>query len=299
VSGTEGASHVSCGFFIADNIDEAPTTVVSAVVTMMDERASSDTSFGEEVADEVGYSILKGRRPLAACFGVYGRFLGMKGWCFRAMPATAPDGFASKYTRIPGSNLWYETENPNKIVYKHSTFYSPSRGIPYTVYHEYMAQESYSRGNEHYDFYVFPTESISVQELKDATLGALRSVDAVGADGRKWHYTIMKNAVPKCPKYVETEYWSIIDLIHELYLLAWGMSPFCGDNGNRLAKLEDVLQQLGVSAPTFIGQLPGDGEDVAANFQISLFEQYASRIERLVDSVYKLRDEILAATDAW
>lgn len=312
-SGYTYQTHVTCGFFVADDITDAPTTTIGAIITMLDESAVSDNALEDEIADAVGYSVLKGRRPLAACFGIYGRLLGMEGWCFKAMPAapvaaTSPtynaalapaETFADKYTRIPGSDLWYETDYPDHIVYKHSTFYSPSRGMPYTIYHEYMATESHDRGNDHYDFYVFPTESISVQELHDTSLGALRSVDATGADGRKWHYIVMKNAVPKCPKYVEASYWSIIDIIHELYLLAWGMSPFCGDNGERLAKLEDILKQLGVTEPQFIGQLPGDGEDTAANFQIKLFETYASRIERLVSSVYTLRDRILAATDAW
>ena len=311
--GSTANMQMTCGFFIADDINEAPTTVVGALLTMLDEIDTQNSSLEEEVADEVGYSVLKGRRPLAACFGIYGKLLGMKGWCFKAMPAVIPpstsptynaevpvaEAFASKYTRIPGSDLWYETEHPDKIVYKHSSFYSPSMGMAYTIYHEYMAHETHDRGSEHYDFYVFPTESVSVQEIKDGTLGALRSVDATGSDGRRWHFITMKNAVPKCPKYVEADRWSIIDLIHELYLLAWGMSPFCGDNGARLAKLEDVLKQFGVSPPQFIGQLPGDGEDVAANFQIGLFEEYATRIERLVSSIYKLRDEILAATEAW
>lgn len=312
-AGSPSSPHMTCGFFIADDIDTPPTTAISAIISMMEESKASNDALEDEIADEVGYSVLKGRRPLAACFGVYGRLLGMKGWCFKAMPAapmlpTSPtynpdllleETFVDKYTRIPGSDLWYETEHPDKIVYKHSTFYSASRGMPYTVYHNYMAKETIRRGDEYYDFYVFPTESISIQELKDNSLGALRSIDAVGEDGRKWHYIVIKNAVPKCPKYVESRYWSIMDLVHELYLLAWGMSPFCGDNGERLAKLEDVLGQLGVSRPQFIGQLPGDGEDEEAAFEVKLFETYATRIERLVDSIYTLRDAILAATEAW
>lgn len=295
----------TCGFFISEDIEEKPITVIGALVAMAGEKSEVDKALEEEIADEVGYSILKGRRPLAACFGVYGNLMGMCGWCFKAMPAAdipnAPskgETFTSKYARIPGSSLWYEIKHPDRIVFRHSTFYSAATGMPYTIYHEAMAWEIYQRGSESYTFYVFPTESISVQEIKDNSLGTLRSVDAVGPDGRKWHYVVVGNVVPKCPKYVAADKWSIIDILHELYLLAWNISPFCGDNGDRLAKLEGVLKEFGVTRPQFVSQLP-DGNDVAAEFQVKIFDDYAERISALVDSIYKLREDILDATEFW
>lgn len=302
----------TCGFFIGDDIDKAPTTVIGALLDMMGDKESLDNSLEEEIADEVGYSILKGRQPLAACFDVYGELITMAGWCFQAMPTAAlPEGsptasiaaaamqkFNETYARIPGSSLWYEIADPKTVVYRHSTFYSATKGMPYTIYHKAMASRTYSRGSEHYDFYVFPTESVSVQELKENSLGALRTADATGPDGRQYHYIVMRNAVPKCPRYVDLEKWSVMDIIHELYLLAWGMSPFCGDNGDRYAKLEAALESFGVTPPEFIGQLPADNGK-AADFEVTLFTQYAKRIERLVDSIYRLREEIFAATEAW
>lgn len=307
------AAYPTCGFFVNEKVDSAPTTVIGALIGMMEARSQAAGSLEEEIADEVGYSILKGRRPLAACFDVYGKLIRMAGWCFKAMPAaslppTSPfydpnmadeEQFADKYARIPGSDLWYDKEHPETVVYKHSTFFSSAVGYAYTIYHEAMARTTYKRGSEQYVFYVFPTESVSVQEIRSGTVGELRSIDAEGPDGRKWHYTVMKNAVPKCPKYVEADRWSIADILHELYLLAWGMSPFCCDNGERLHKLESVLKDFGISPPEFIGQLPDDGEDVAANFRITVFDDYAKKIKDLVDSVYTLREEILVVTEAW
>ena len=87
-------------------------------------------------------------------------------------------------------------------------------------------------------------------------------------------------------------------LLHELYLLAWNISPFCGDNGDRLAKLEGVLKEFGVTRPQFVSQLP-DGNDVAAEFQVKIFDDYAERINALVNSIYKLREDILDATESW
>lgn len=287
------------GFFLSADIDAEAPTVIGALLNLSEDVSSRNTSLDEEIADAVGYSILKGRRPLAACFGVYGKLLGMFGWCFKAMPSVGLRSFTETYARIPGSDLWYMKSCPDKIVYRHSTFYSATMSQAHTIYHDAMAYESYQRGEESYAFYVFPTESVSVQEIKPGTAGTWRSIDAIGPDGRQWHYITMHNAVPKCPKYIEADKWSIADILHELYLLAWGMSPFCGDNGARYARLKNALDDFGVSAPTFIGQLPNDGEDKAAPFRIGIFDDYAERVEELVNSIYSLRAEILAATEAW
>lgn len=312
----DGVPYPTCGFFTSADVDKAPTTVVQALITMMDERSTLVDSLSEEIANEVGYAVLEGRRPLAACFDVYGRLLSMQGWNFQAMPTAAlPTGsptyneasvpamtFNSKYARIrKGSDLWYEIKNPKNVVYKHSSFYSPSMGMSYTIYHAPMEHKTYSRGGESYDFQIFPTESVSIQEIKevagDISLGNLRETFE-GEDGRKWSFITMKNAVPKCPKYVDLDRWSFVDIVHELYLLAWGMSPLCGDNGNRMAKLNDILNDLGIKGMQFIGQLPeNDGQ--YAEMEIGIFNDFADRIEKLVGSVYELRAKLLAATEAW
>lgn len=309
----QGAKFPTSALLLEDDIDTVPMTVIGALVQMMRDQANHDTSLEEEVADEVGYSILKGRRPLAACFDPYGRLYGMYGWCFECMatgglsaasplaglvPAPAVS-FNGTYERIPGSDLWYSKKDPRDVVYRHSSFYSSTLGMPCTIFHRAMVKRTYRRGSESYTFMVFPTESISVQEIHEGTVGAMRSVDAVSPSGEQYHYIVVANSVPKCPKYVDSKKWSIADILHELYLLAWGMSPFCGDNGDRFAKLSDALSEFGISPPEFFGQLPENNDEYAKNFEIGIFNKYADKIEQLVDSVYQLREQILAATESW
>ena len=250
----------------------------------------------EELADVVGYSIDKGREPKFPCFGVYGNLLSMKSWHYQEMPM---DQFKESYTKIKsGSSLYYKTTNPSEVIYYHSSYMSQSRQITMAVYHEYLDRESKSYGSrDYYDFYVFPCESVSVSVMPENSIGQILSVDAIGPDGRKYHYIPMRNPIPKCAKYVDPEKWSIMDVIHEMYLLAENLAGLCGDNGKRLKQLNDDLMEFDISTPKFIGQLPADNGKFV-EFKFGIFDDFASEIERLVNSVYNFREQIIAATDA-
>lgn len=288
----------SCAYFPHTYVsDTTPTTVISKYLKLVAEKEPEEQSLDEEIAEAVGYSILKGREVYAACFGVYGNLLKMASWNFKSMTSAE---FDEMYARVgAGSDLFYEKANPSQIVFKHSSFYSVTMNTAYTIYHGAMATENVTRGPENYQFLVFPCESISLHKIRQGSLDEAWPVDAEGPDGSQYHYITMRNAVPKCPKYVDPYKWSIIDIIHELYLLIWGISPLCGDNGDRQAKLEDALKDFGLTPPDFVGQLPGDGDGELANFKITLFDKYATRIKELVDSIYNLRAQILATTEAW
>lgn len=287
----------TCAYFPERRIAVAPTTTVSQYLALVEEKVPEDASLDEEIAEAVGYAVLKGREVYAACFGVYGNLLKMASWNFKSMLSLE---FDEMYARVEaGSDLFYQKADPSKIVFKHSSFYSVTMSTAYTIYHEAMATENATRGPESYQFLVFPCESVSLHKIKQGSLDEAWPVDAEGPDGSQYHYITMRNAVPKCPKYVDPYKWSIIDIIHELYLLVWGISPICGDNGDRQAKLEDALKDFGLTPPDFVGQLPNDGDGELANFKITIFDKYAKKIKQLVDDIYNLRAQILAATEAW
>lgn len=293
----KAVGYPTCAYFPERSTDKEPLTVVSQYLALVAEKAPEDASLDEEVAEAVGYAILKGREVYAACFGVYGNLIKMASWHFKSMPSLE---FDEMYARVEaGSDLFYKKDNPSKIVFRHSTFYSVTMGTAYTIYHEAMADEPASRGPESYQFLVFPCESVSLHKIEKGTLDEAWPVDAEGPDGSQYHYITMRNAVPKCPKYVDPYKWSIIDIIHELYLLIWGIGPLCGDNGDRQAKLEDALKGFGLTPPDFVGQLPNDGDGELADFKITIFDKYAAKIKQLVDDIYGLRAQILAATEAW
>jgi hypothetical protein len=107
----------------------------------------------------------------------------------------------------------------------------------------------------------------------------------------------MRNPIPKCAKYVDPEKWSLMDIIHELYLLAYNLAGLCGDNGERLKNLQDDLSEFHISTPQFIGQLPENNGQYSP-FRFEIFKDYADKIEKFVNSVYDFRAKIIAATEA-
>lgn len=263
-----------------------------------DPDAEQTLSAVEELADVVGYSINQGREIKFPCFGVYGDLLSMQSWHYTEMPYLE---FATTYSVVKsGSSLYYEKNDPSHIVFYHSSYTSQTRQMQMAVIHEYLESTTKSYGaGDTYTFYVFPTESISVSKLTDSpSLGKFLSVDAESPSGEAYHYITMRNPIPKCAKYVDPEKWSIMDIIHEMYLLASNLAGLCGDNGERLKQLQDDLSEFHISTPQFVGQLPeNNGQFVPFRFEI--FKDYADAIEKLVNSIYDFRAKIIAATEAW
>lgn len=281
------------GVVLADgDISPVPDTFVS-----MYKRYVATSDAGEELADEVGYSVREGRETLFPCFGVYGEWLGMRSWDFKEMPTST---FSSSYARCrSGSDLYYEKANPAHVVFRHSRYYSDVRMQSYTIYHEALARSTRTAGEESYDFLVFPMESVSVGTHRDGDydLGSLWPVN-VTKDGVGYRYITMRNAIPKCPKYVDPELWSFMDLVHELYFLAESLSGLCADNGERMDNIEKTLSDFGLEPPQFLGQLPADnGEHI--DYKFTIFQQYADRLKKALDNVYSLRDKIFKATANW
>ena len=298
-SGFYSATTELGNYFFPDG--ELPATVKAlgasnTFVTLYHSFTATTSDATEELAEVVGYSIDKGRETKFPCFGVYGNLLSMQSWHYKEMPF---DQFKTAYTKIKaGSSLYYKNSKPSEVIYYHSSYLSQARQIMMAVYHEYLDMESKSYGSrDGYNFYVFPCESISVSEVPDNSIGKILSVDAIGPDGKKYHYIPMRNPIPKCAKYVDPEKWSIMDVIHEMYLLAENLAGLCGDNGKRLKQLNDDLSEFHISKPKFIGQLPADnGKFVEFHFEI--FNDFAQEIEELVNSVYVFREQIIAATEA-
>ena len=184
-------------------------------------------------------------------------------------------------------------------MFRHSRYYSDSRSLSYTVYHEALAESTRAAGEESYRFLGFPTESVSIgtHTEGDYDLGSLWPVN-VTVDGVGYRYITMRNAIPRCPKYVDPELWSFMDLVHELYFLAQNLSGMCADNGQRMKDLEDILSDFGLEPPEFIGQLPANnGEHV--DYKFTIFQQYADRLKQALTNVYSLRDKIFRATENW
>lgn len=291
--------YVLCNLLFPNNlimVDGEIAPLADTFVTRYDRyMAASDA--GEELADEVGYSIREGRETLFPCFGVYGEWLGMKSWEFKEMPTS---DFTRDYARCrSGSDLYYERNKPSHVVFRHSRYYSDSRGTSYTIYHEALAESSRAAGEESYRFLVFPMESVSIGTHMegDIDLGSLWPVN-VTKDGIGYRYITMRNAIPKCPKYVDPELWSFMDLVHELYFLAENLSGLCADNGQRMKDLEDMLSEFGLEPPKFIGQLPADN-GAHVDYKFTIFQQYADRLKQALENVYSLRDKIFRATENW
>ena len=251
----------------------------------------------DEFIDIVGDSIQGGRKSLFPCFGIYGNLLSMQTWDYKEMPF---EQFKENYARTrSGSSIYYEKNNPGHVIFYHSSYVSQSRQLQMAIYHEALEQESKSYGPEDaYTFYIFPTESISVSKVPEGFVaGALLSVNAESPSGEKYHYATMRNPIPKCAKYVDPEKWSIMDILHEMYLLAENLSDLCGDNGERLRNFHEDFDAFSISRPTFIGQLPTDNGKYAL-FEFGIFNDYAEKIEELVKSVYDFRAQIIAATNS-
>lgn len=272
---------------------QAPTTFVTYYRSFNE----SATSVNEELADIIGYSIDHGRETKFPCFGVYGDLLSMQSWHYKEMPYLE---FAAKYAKVKsGSSLYYERANPGHILFYHSSYVSQTRSMQMAIVHEALESTTKSYGsNDSYTFYVFPCESISVSKLSGSpSLGSFLSVDAVSPSGDEYHYITMRNPIPKCAKYVDPEKWSLMDIIHELYLLAYNLAGLCGDNGERLKNLQDDLSEFHISTPQFIGQLPENNGQYSP-FRFEIFKDYADKIEKFVNSVYDFRAKIIAATEA-
>lgn len=262
-----------------------------------DKPNESATSVNEELADIIGYSIDHGRETKFPCFGVYGDLLSMQSWHYKEMPYLE---FVAKYAKVKsGSSLYYEIANPGHILFYHSSYVSQTRSMQMAIVHEALESTTKSYGsNDSYTFYVFPCESISVSKLSGSpSLGSFLSVDAVSPSGDEYHYITMRNPIPKCAKYVDPEKWSLMDIIHELYLLAYNLAGLCGDNGERLKNLQDDLSEFHISTPQFIGQLPENNGQYSP-FRFEIFKDYADKIEKFVNSVYDFRAKIIAATEA-
>lgn len=269
---------------------EDPTTFVTLYRSLS--QTASDVNV--ELAEVVGYSIDRGREIRFPCFDVYGRLLSMQSWHYTEMPY---ERLVSEYTKIKsGYDLYYRNSNPAIVIYYHSNYFSQARQMQMAVYHEYLDFVEKDLGvHDKYTYYVYPCESVSVSEIYDGASTFL-SVDAVGPDGRKYHYIPMKNPIPKCAKYVDSSKWSIMDVIHEMYLLASNLAGLCGDNGERLNTLIEDLSEFNVSQSRFVGQLPqNNGESV--EFRFGVFQDYAERIETLVKSIYDLKAKIIAETE--
>ena len=279
---------------IEDEASTRPLTFSSLYTLLME----TGTTVSEELGDIIGYSVNKGREIKFPCFGVYGNLLSMQSWHYREM---ATSTFNASYAKMAsGSDLYYAVDDPSHVVYRHSSYYSSTRQMDITIYHEALEHESKSYGSrDSYEFYVYPGESVSVSRIPDGiNLGNLLSVDAVGPDGSKWHYVIMRNPIPKCAKYVDAKKWSIMDLVHEMYLLAYNLADLTADNGATLRQLDEDMAAFNVSRPEFIGQLPANNGQYVT-YKFGIFQDYADRIEKLVNSVYDFRAKIITVTENW
>ena len=278
--------------------DEEAQTRPETFVTIYQDYVARSSDANEELAEIIGYSIDHGREIKFPCFGVYGNLIAMKSFNYKEMPSAE---FVSKYAKAKsGTDLYYLIANPSKIVFRHSSYMSQSRATQMTIYHEPLATESKSYGaGDSYKFHIFPTESITVSTISDSpSIGQILSVDAVSPDGVKYHYITFRNPIPKCAKYVNPEYWSIMDLIHEMLLLAQNLAGLCADNGKSYKQLLDDLSEFNVSSAEFVGQLPANNGQFVT-FRFGIFQDYADRIEKLINSVYDFRAKIIAATEAW
>lgn len=271
-------------------------SIPSTFVTLYKSLVQTSSNVNEELAEAVGYSIDHGREIRFPCFGVYGDLLSMQSWHYSEMPY---ERFLSEYTKIKsGYDLYYRNVSPETVIYVHSSYFSQARQMQMTVYHEYLDFVEKDLGpHDKYTYYVYPCESVSVSQVYDSPgASTFLTVDAIGPDGRKYHYIPMKNPIPKCPKYVDSTQWSIMDVIHEMYLLASNLAGLCGDNGERLNTLISDLSEFNISQPRFVGQLPvNNGESV--DFRLGIFQDYAERIEAFVKSIYDLKTQIIAETE--
>lgn len=244
-----------------------------------------------------------------AAIGVYGDLKGLYPWDYEVVPY---ESFRKKYKRIKNSyHVYYNENEPSEIIFADNIIRVGV--LKYIATSKAVHKETMSRGSESYTVHIFPSETCSVYVVPPPSqafgvdfpsLASLQRVDAESPDGVQYMYSLATNAIPRWPKYVDPEKWSVMDLIHELWLLADSLTPLCGDGGKRRAELDDLLNQFGIVADGpdngahFIGQLPGDdGQNVRMEFKA--MNEFASRLKDAIDTVYNLRDELVTATQNW
>lgn len=262
-----------------------------------------------DVDNEIGRKVDGGRKPLFAAIGVYGDLKGLFSWDYKVV---AYDGFIAKYARIKGSyHLYYNKEMPGDIVFADHVIAVGL--VKYIAMCHPATTETVTRGSESYTLNIFPSESCAVYIIPESvsafgvdfpSFASLQRVDATGPDGVKYKFDTMTNAIPRWPKYVDPEKWSVMDLLHELWLLADALAPICGDGGRRKDELTELLNGFGLVAdgsnggPRFIGQLPED-DGSHARIEFTVMNEFAKRLRDAIDVVYGLREDIIAATQAW
>lgn len=261
---------------------------------------------------EIGLKIDGGREPLFAAIGIYGDLKGLYPWKYEIVPL---DAFNEDWARIKGSyHIYYKKADPSKVIFADRTIQKGT--VKYIATCQAAVSDSIQRGSESFTAYIFPSETCSVVPVPPpgmylgtefASFSSTQRIDATSPTGDKaFMYDLTTNSIPRYPKYVDSEKWSIMDLIHELWLLADALAPICGDGGRRKAELNDLLNQFGLNVknsskngPLFIGQLPADGEGEHVDLEFTLMADFAARLRKMIDAVYGVRDEVLAATQAW
>ena len=277
--------------------------------------ASSQMATEIDADEELGRKIDGGREPLFAALGVYGDLIGLFPWQYEVVPL---ESFRKDYTKIKGSyHIYYKNNNPASVIFADRVIQAGT--LKYIATSKAAAHQTISRGSETYDVYIFPSETCSVFKVPPAgqmfgqdwpSFSSLFRVDAE-YNGNQYMYDLGRNQIPRYPKYIDADKWSVMDLIHELWLLADALTPICGDGGERKHKLNELLNGFGLqvkghTGPEFIGQLPssagqGDtaGQGTHVEFEFTIMNDFADRLKRTIDTVYNVRDEVLAATQAW
>lgn len=282
--------------------------------------AGSNALSSEVDADEeLGRKVDGGREPLFAALGIYGDLKGLYPWEYEIVPLAS---FRSAYSKIRSSfHIYYKKDDPSRVVFGDRIIQAGL--LKYIAICKAADRDTITRGEESFTAYIFPSETCSIHAVPDdakmagrtwPSLESVQRVDAVDkVTGVRYMYDLMRNQIPRYPKYVDADKWSVMDLIHELWLLADALAPICGDGGERKAKLNDLLNQFGLrvrngngDGPLFIGQLPqsagqGDmsGQGAHVELEFDAMASFAARIKAAVDAVYGARDEVLVALEEW
>lgn len=298
--------YCAAAYFRAKNADDLPPFYTGA---------SSKMATEIDADEELGRKIDGGREPLFAALGVYGDLIGLFPWQYEVVPL---ESFRKDYTKIKGSyHIYYKNNNPASVIFADRVIQAGT--LKYIATSKAAAHQTISRGSETYDVYIFPSETCSVFKVPPAgqmfgqdwpSFSSLFRVDAE-YNGNQYMYDLGRNQIPRYPKYIDADKWSVMDLIHELWLLADALTPICGDGGERKHKLNELLNGFGLqvkghTGPEFIGQLPssagqGDtaGQGTHVEFEFTIMNDFADRLKRTIDTVYNVRDEVIAATQAW
>lgn len=277
--------------------------------------ASSQMATEIDADEELGCKINGGREPLFAALGVYGDLIGLFPWQYEVVPL---ESFRKDYTKIKGSyHIYYRNTDPSSVIFADRVIQAGT--LKYIATSKAVAHESYSRGTETYEVYIFPSETCSIFEIPPAgqmfgvgwaSFSSLFRVDAE-YEGKQYMYDLGRNQIPRYPKYVDADKWSVMDIIHELWMLADALAPICGDGGERKYRLNELLNEFGLhvkghTGPQFIGQLPastgqGDtlGQGTHVEFEFTAMNEFAEKIKKAIDGVYNVRDQVIAATQAW